>query len=117
MGTSTWSCATNATQEAVRSIESIRQELAANASALAAAQSEDRQNDAHVAWLTGGILKIDLAVLDTPNRERLLMDAQETMEDLVLDAGEESAMGQSALLQLARIEEVRGDLDLALRRL
>ncbi len=106
------SCVASLTQEPVQSIASIRKKLVANDEALAAARSDDRKVDAYLAWQTGGVLKIELALLDIPNRERLLAEAHDVMEELVLDTGPGST-GLFALLQLARIDEIRGNLDLA----
>lgn len=69
----------------------------------------------HLTWLRKGILLREHGRAIRKDREFLVDSARETLEELILDVGEETALGLKALLELAQCDDVMGDLDEAVR--
>ena len=70
--------------------------------------------EGYVAWMRKAILMREQARAIREEREYLASEAEDNLIDLILDIGEETVLGQRALFELARVEEVRGDLDAAI---
>jgi len=73
-----------------------------------------RRIDAFVAWMRRGILLREHGRAVKADREYLTQQATEVFEELILDVGEETILGQRALFEMSKIEEVRGDFDAAI---
>ena len=70
--------------------------------------------EGYVAWMRKAILMREQARAIREEREYLASEAEDNLIDLILDIGEETVLGQRALFELAKVEEVRGDLDAAI---
>lgn len=75
---------------------------------------KDRKIDAFVAWMRRGILIREHGRAVKADREYLTKEAIEVFEELILEVGEETILGQRALFEMSKIEEVRGDFDAAI---
>lgn len=69
----------------------------------------------HLTWLRKGILLREHGRAVRKDREYLVDSARETLEDLILDVGEETALGLKGLLELAQCDDVMGNLEEAVR--
>ena len=76
-------------------------------------RSEDpRANtDYGVTWMNKGILLREHARAVKKDRDYLAQRSQDTLEELIFEYGEETALGQRALFEHAKNNEVLGDLD------
>lgn len=75
---------------------------------------KNRKIDAFVAWMRRGILLREHGRAVQADREYLTQQASEVFEELILEVGEETILGQRALFEMSKIEEVRGDFDAAI---
>lgn len=74
--------------------------------------SDPRSNtDYGVTWMHKGILLREHARAVKKDREYLAQRSQDTLEELIFEYGEETALGQRALFEYAKNNEVLGDLD------
>jgi hypothetical protein len=72
------------------------------------------QRDFYVAWLYQAMLQREAArVADAADRKTLVDVARETFEELILDVGEETLLGQRAWFEMAKSNEVLGDMESA----
>ena len=65
-------------------------------------KSKDQQIDAYVAWMQRGILLREHARAVPKDRGYLADQAIETLEELILEVGEETALGQRAFFEMAK---------------
>jgi len=65
-------------------------------------------------WMKGAVLKREQARADKENRSVLVERAIEDLEDMVLDYGEESALGLRGLFEIAQCYEVKNEMDEAI---
>ena len=77
-------------------------------------KSTNREIEAFVAWMRRGILLRLHAQAVPKDRGYLAGEADETFDDLILEVGEETILGQKALFEKSKIEEVKGDFDAAI---
>jgi len=73
-------------------------------------QDKDTEINYYIAWLRKGILLREHGHAVKKDRAYLCDQARETLEELILEIGEETALGQKALFEMAQIDEVLGDL-------
>ena len=74
------------------------------------------QRDYYVAWLYKSMLQREYArVAEERDRNTIADMSRETFEELILDVGEETLLGQRAWFEMSKLGEVLGDLDNAFR--
>ncbi|MHC4851405.1 MAG: hypothetical protein ACYTF5_05260 [Planctomycetota bacterium] len=73
-------------------------------------QGKETEIDYFIAWLRRGILLREHGHAVKKDRAYLCEQAREVLEELILEIGEETALGQKALFEMAQIDEVLGDL-------
>jgi len=72
---------------------------------------EQKKIDYGVMWMKGAVLTREQAKADKENRGVLVSRAIEELEEMVLEYGEESALGLRGLFEIAKCYEVQGDMD------
>ncbi len=77
-------------------------------------QGKDEEVDYYLTWMRKGVLLREHGRAIKKDRDYLLTSASELLEELVLKIGEETPLGQRALFEMAQVEDVRGDMDLAI---
>ncbi len=88
-------------EKAMASLESVK-------------DSDDRAKiDYHVTWMRKGILLREHGRAKKSDRGYLCERSRSTLEELILEVGEETALGQRALFEYSMNDEVTGDLDSA----
>lgn len=88
---------------------------AAVMSALSSQRDDPQQNIEHgLMWMKGAVLKREQARADKENRSVLIDRAIEDLEEMVLDYGEESALGLRGLFEIAQCYEVKNEMDEAI---
>ena len=75
------------------------------------APTNEPQINYNVTWMRKGILLREHARAVKKDRAYLAERSQSTLEELIFDVGEETALGQRALFEYAQNNEVLGDLD------
>jgi tetratricopeptide (TPR) repeat protein len=93
----------------------FRQGVAASNKCEAAFKAAGKKTEAFVAWMRRGILLREHARAVPKDRGYLCDQAGATLEDLIFEVGEETLLGQKALFEMSKIEEVKGDLDAAIQ--
>lgn len=84
-------------------------------SALASQRDDEEKNIQHgLMWMKGAVLKREQARADKENREVLVDRSIEDLEEMVLDYGEESALGLRGLFEIAQCYEVKNEMDEAI---
>ena len=79
----------------------------------AARTDPDAKLKRYIAWLRKGILLREHARAVKKDRAYLASAARSTLEDLVMDAGEETILGMRAMFENSQVDEVIGKFDLA----
>ncbi|MFT4514052.1 MAG: tetratricopeptide (TPR) repeat protein [Planctomycetota bacterium] len=88
---------------------------AAVMSSLASERKDPQKNIEHgLMWMKGAVLKREQARADKENRSVLVDRAVEDLEEMVLDYGEESALGLRGLFEIAQCYEVKNEMDEAI---
>ncbi|MFK7742511.1 MAG: hypothetical protein AB8H80_19515, partial [Planctomycetota bacterium] len=76
--------------------------------------SQQTNIDFGVMWMKQGVLTREQAKADKENRGVLIERAVEELSEMVLEFGEESALGLRGLFEIAQCYEVGGDIDEAI---
>jgi len=72
---------------------------------------EQKEIDYYLMWMKQAVLTREQARADKENRSVLVERAIEELTELVLDAGEETAIGLRGLFEIAQCYEVAGEID------
>ncbi len=88
-------------------------EACAGVKAALSTQLDDPQKniDYGLMWMKGAVLTREQAKADKENRGVLVSRAIEDLEEMVLNFGEESALGLRGLFEIAQCYEVQGDME------
>lgn len=102
-------------KETVDVLKAGQEACAAVMSALSSQREDEQKNIEHgLMWMKGAVLKREQARADKENRSVLVERAIEDLEEMVLDYGEESALGLRGLFEIAQCYEVMNEMDEAI---
>jgi tetratricopeptide (TPR) repeat protein len=102
-------------KETIDVLKAGQSACAAVMASLADQRETPQKNIEHgLMWMKGAVLKREQAKADKENRSVLVDRAIEDLEEMVLDYGEESALGLRGLFEIAQCYEVKSEMDEAI---
>ena len=102
-------------EETIGVLKAGKEACAAVKTALSTQREDSEKNIEHgLMWMKGAVLTREQAKADKENRVVLVDRAIEELEEMVLDYGEESALGLRGLFEIAQCYEVKNQMDQAI---